>query len=95
MQMAEGFAADLISLAADREVRGIIISGQGKAFCAGGDLKWALAFPQDLRPLSCTGGTVSQPFWRSAACQNRHCRSQRHAAVAVFSGAGLRFPGDV
>ena len=46
MEMAEGFAADLITLAADGEVRGVIISGQGKAFCAGGDLKWALAFPQ-------------------------------------------------
>jgi enoyl-CoA hydratase/carnithine racemase len=46
MELAERFAADLITLAADREVRGVIISGQGKAFCAGGDLKWALAFPQ-------------------------------------------------
>jgi len=39
-------AATLITLSADRNVRGIIISGEGKAFCAGGDLKWALAFPQ-------------------------------------------------
>lgn len=40
-----GFATNLITLAADQEVRGIIISGEGKAFCVGGDLKWALSFP--------------------------------------------------
>jgi len=40
------FGATLLSLAADRNVRGIIISGEGKAFCAGGDLRWVLACPQ-------------------------------------------------
>ena len=45
MDMAESLAANAITLAADEGVRGIIISGEGKAFCAGGDLKYALAFP--------------------------------------------------
>lgn len=39
------FASNLISLASDQGVRGVLIAGEGKAFCAGGDLKWALAFP--------------------------------------------------
>ena len=45
MDMVESLAANTITLAADEGVRGIIISGEGKAFCAGGDLRWALAFP--------------------------------------------------
>ncbi len=46
MNLVEGFAANLISLAADHTVRGIVISGEGKAFSGGGDLKYALAFPK-------------------------------------------------
>lgn len=41
----ESFAANIITLAAEEKVRGIVISGEGKAFCSGGDLRWSLAFP--------------------------------------------------
>ncbi len=44
--MIDGFAGILVELAADKSVRGVVISGEGKAFCAGGDLKWASSFPR-------------------------------------------------
>ncbi|MBN1497926.1 MAG: enoyl-CoA hydratase/isomerase family protein [Spirochaetes bacterium] len=39
------FANTIISLACDESIRGIIISGTGRSFCTGGDLKWASAHP--------------------------------------------------
>ena len=43
--LVTGFASQLVTLAADPGVRAIVIGGEGKAFCAGGDLKYFLASP--------------------------------------------------
>ena len=39
------FAGALISMACDDTISGVIISGTGSAFCAGGDLKWVATYP--------------------------------------------------
>ncbi len=41
----------LIHLAADDSASALVISGEGKAFCAGGDLKWSSVFRVVLQPL--------------------------------------------
>jgi 2-(1,2-epoxy-1,2-dihydrophenyl)acetyl-CoA isomerase len=42
--MIQLLAEILCELAMDSRVHGVVLSGQGKAFCAGGDLKWLINF---------------------------------------------------
>ena len=50
LEAAEAVLGHVISLSADSSVRAVVISGRGKAFCSGGDLKWVLGHPQGFGP---------------------------------------------
>lgn len=42
LEMVQSLADTLTKIAPDPGVAGVVITGRGKAFCAGGDLRWAL-----------------------------------------------------
>src|SRR5271157_163580 len=44
LEMISELANVLLRLSTDNSVKGIALTGKGKAFCAGGDLKWAMSF---------------------------------------------------
>jgi len=44
LEMVCQLVKHLSDMAVDNSVRGIIITGNGQSFCAGGDLKWAVTF---------------------------------------------------
>ncbi len=46
LDLIQAFSETMIELAGDESIPAVVISGQGKAFCAGGDLRWAFRFPR-------------------------------------------------
>jgi 2-(1,2-epoxy-1,2-dihydrophenyl)acetyl-CoA isomerase len=49
IEVTVALAEGLMALAADASVRAVIVTGEGKAFCAGGNLKWVLKHPSGAR----------------------------------------------
>jgi 2-(1,2-epoxy-1,2-dihydrophenyl)acetyl-CoA isomerase len=79
LDMVELLANNLIHLAMDDSVSAVVITGEGKAFCAGGDLKWTLQFP----------GGPSAAFYELAAQYHQailEIRRMRKPVIAAING---------
>ncbi len=84
--MVSQLASHLITLAADTNVSGIVITGKGKAFCAGGDLKWALGYT--ARPGAAFHSLASQ--FHLAVLEIRRMKKPVIAAInGVAAGGGF------
>jgi enoyl-CoA hydratase/carnithine racemase len=65
-------------LAADREAKVVILSGAGRAFCAGGDLNWSLRF-STIRSLATRA--FAKALRSSRRCCASRCRSSRRSTA--------------
>ena len=84
--MVSQLASRLITLAGDTDVSGIVITGNGKAFCAGGDLKWALGY--SARPGAAFHSLASQ--FHLAVLEIRRMKKPVVAAInGVAAGGGF------
>jgi len=50
LDTAQEALGHVLALSADKTVRAVVLSGRGKAFCSGGDLKWVLRNPEGFAP---------------------------------------------
>lgn len=74
-QMVRELADILTSVSSDDEVTGVIITGKGKAFCAGGDLRW----------LEESGLSYYSAFHKLAAIYHRAVLEIRRMPKPVFA----------
>ena len=86
----------LASAATDDAVRGVMITGQGKAFCAGGDLKWISQQTADQQAAdqqaTSAGPTLHRlaPQFHAAIIEIRHMGKPVVAAInGIAAGGGF------
>lgn len=86
LEMITQLAIQLTKLATDDSVKGITITGKGKAFCAGGDLKWASEFAEKK---GASFHTLAAQL-HSAIVEIRRMRKPVVAAInGIAAGAGF------
>lgn len=79
LEMITGLADHLTRLSSDAGVRGLILTGKGKAFCGGGDLKWAVGFSE---PAGRSFHTLAAQFHRAIV----EIRRMKKPVVAAING---------
>ena len=81
----------LASAATDESIKGVMITGKGKAFCAGGDLKWIVQQTADQHGAD-AGSTVHKlaPQFHLAITEIRHMGKPVVAAInGIAAGGGF------
>jgi 2-(1,2-epoxy-1,2-dihydrophenyl)acetyl-CoA isomerase len=86
IEVADGLAEALIGLSTDESVKAVIVSGEGKAFCAGGNLKWVLDHPSGPRAAF---HELASSFHRSVIEIRRMKKPVIAAVNGVAAGAGF------
>jgi len=86
LEMVTSLAKHLTELATDSSVKGIVLAGRGKTFCAGGDLKWAVQFSPRA---GCSFHTLASQL-HLAIVEIRRMKKPVVAAIhGVAAGAGF------
>ncbi len=86
LEMVASLASHLVNLSTDDDSRGILITGMGHAFCAGGDLKWAADYAR--RP-GTAFHTLASHF-HSAILEIRRMKKPVVAAInGIAAGGGF------
>ncbi len=80
LELMSEFVKYLIQLSTDNSVKGIVIIGRGKAFCAGGDLAWVSGYSEDYQ---CSFHTLAAQYHAAIL----EIRRMKKPVIAAINGA--------